>query len=209
MEEVLELYTLPYDPDYPLVCMDETNKQLLSDKHYANIALKPGQVEREDYQYRQGEINNLFMFFEPLQDWRHVMIKGRRTQQDWAECIKTLLDEYYPKAKKVRLVLDNLNTHLKGSLYERYAPNEAKRLCDGLELHYTPKHGSWLNMAEIELSTLSRQCLDRRIGQSEILSQEVKAWEEMRNAHKGRVKWRFTTTEARIKLVKLYPSNGL
>ena len=205
MEDVLDVYERPYDPNRPMVGMDETNKQLLADI-VEPLPVAAGHGERYDNQYERCGTSNLFMFFEPLQGQRHVMVTEQRTKIDWAQAIKTMVDEVYPRAEKIVLVMDNLNTHTPGSLYEAFAPEEAKRLADKLEIHYTPKHGSWLNVAEIELSILSRQCLDRRIATKEMLESEVAAWEQKRNAMQAKVNWQFTTTEARIKLKKLYPT---
>ena len=166
----------------------------------------PGQVARYDYEYERNGVRNLFMFFEPLRGWRHVKVTERRTKVDWAHCMKQLVDEFYPHAIRVRVVQDQLNTHNPAALYEVFEPQEAKRLLDRLEFHYTPKHGSWLNMAEIEFSVLSRQCLDQRIPDEPTLVGEIAAWEENRNNNETKVHWRFTTQDARIKLKKLYPS---
>jgi transposase len=205
MEDVLDVYTRPYDPRYPQVCMDETSKQLLRDTREP-LAMKPGRVERRDYEYERGGAVNLFLFCEPLGGRRWVDVTERRTKVDWAEQIKELVDVRHPEAERIVLVMDNLNTHTPASLYEAFDPTEAKRLCEKLEIHYTPKHGSWLNMAEIELSVLSRQCLERRVPDYETLEAEVRAWQERRNTAGGSIDWRFTTHEARIKLKRLYPS---
>jgi hypothetical protein len=205
MEDVLTVYKREYDPDQPLICMDETSKQLTNETRRP-IAARPGRPTRYDYEYRRNGVCNLFMFFEPLTGRRHVSVTKRRTKLDWAEQIKDLLDLHYPEAHKVTLVMDNLNTHTGASLYEAFAPQEARRLLDRLDIHYTPKHGSWLNMAEIELGILSRQCLNRRIADQQILSTEVAAWEKRRNAANAKVDWRFTTKDARIKLKRLYPT---
>jgi len=205
MEEVLELYTLKYDTDYPLVCFDESSKQLISET-ITPIEAKPGQKERFDYQYQREGVCNLFMFFEPLTGWRHVEVTDRRTQIDYAQQMKYLVDDRYPQAKKIKIVQDNLNTHIKASLYKAFIPAEAKRILDKLEFHYTPKHGSWLNMAEIELSVLTRQCLDRRIPSKKLLKDEVAAWENNRNQISSKTDWQFTTKDARIKLKRLYPT---
>ena len=204
MEDVLDVYERPYDPKRPMVAMDETNKQLLADI-VASIPVAAGHGERYVSQYERCGTSNLFMFFEPLHGQRHVMVTDQRTKIDWAQAIKSMVDEVYPHAEKIVLVMDNLNTHTPSSRYEAFAPEEAKRLADKLEIHYTPKHGSWLNVAEIELSILSRQCLDRRIPTKEMLTTEVAAWEQKRNAMQAKVDWQFTTAEARIKLKKLYP----
>jgi len=205
MEEVLQLYTSPFDPDYPLVCFDESSKQLISETREP-LPPQPGQPERFDYEYQREGVCNLFMFFEPLTGARHVEVTDQRTSIDYAQQMKYLVDERHPQAKKIRVVQDNLNTHVKASLYKAFAPAEARRLLDKLEFHYTPKHGSWLNMAEIELSVLSRQCLDRRISDKDMLTEEVAAWEKRRNQNSSPVDWRFTTEDARIKLKRLYPS---
>jgi hypothetical protein len=205
MEDVLDLYHQPYDPKHPQVCMDETSKQLVSEI-IQPIPASPGQVERYDYEYERQGVANLFILFEPLAGWRHLKVTERRTKQDWALLMKELVDVHYPEAETIRLVLDNLNTHVSSSLYETFQPVEAKRILDKLELHYTPKHGSWLNMAEIEFSVLSRQCLDRRIGNQQTLIREVTAWQNNRNDKAAKMDWRFTTADARIKLKKLYPS---
>lgn len=205
MEDVLGLYHEPYDPRYPLACFDETSKQLISE---TRVPLPPssGQVRRYDYEYKREGVRNLFMFYEPLRGRRHVEVTERRTKVDWAYCMKLLVDEFCPDAIRIRVVLDQLNTHNPAALYEVFEPAEARRLLDRLEFHYTPKHGSWLNMAEIEFSVLSRQCLDQRIPDETTLKQEVAAWEERRNADAGKVNWRFTSKDARIKLKRLYPA---
>jgi DDE superfamily endonuclease len=204
MEEVLETYKLPYDPRYPVVCMDEASKQLVGEVRQPP-PVQPGQVQRLDSEYERKGTCNLFMFFEPLRGWRQVWVTDQRRRVEWACCVKELLDIHYPDAAKVRLVCDNLNTHTGGSLYEAFPPKEAKRLCDRLEFHPTPKHGSWLNMAETELSVVSGQCLDRRMESKGLVSSEVAAWEADRNRLEAKVRWRFTTEKARIKLEKLYP----
>jgi hypothetical protein len=204
MEDVLDVYTQPYDPAYPQVCMDELSKQLLGETRVP-VPPAPGQVARCDYEYVRVGVANLFIFFEPLGGWRHLTVTDRRTKQDWAYAIRDLVDVHYPNARKIRLVLDNLNTHVGGSLYETFPPAEARRLLDRLEIHHTPKHGSWLNMAESELSILSRQCLDRRIADPGTLAREVAAWEARRNNAHAQMEWRFTTADARIKLAHLYP----
>jgi len=205
MEDILDLYHQAYDPRYPLVCFDETSKQLIAHKRLPQSA-QPGQVARYDYEYKRNGVRNLFLFFEPLQGWRHVKVTHRRTKQDWAYCMPQLVDEFYPQAVKVRVVQDQLNTHNPAALYEVFAPAEAKRILDRLEFHYTPVHASWLNMAEIEFSVLSRQCLDRRIAEADTLCREVAAWETDRNERQVSVDWQFTTADARIKLKRLYPS---
>jgi DDE superfamily endonuclease len=205
MEDVLDVYHRPYDPRYPQVCMDEASKQLIADTRVP-LPPAPGQPARVDYEYERKGVANLFLFCEPLRGWRSVAVTERRTRIDWAHAIKELLDVHYPEAERVVLVLDNLNTHGPGSLYEAFAPAEAKRLADKLEIHHTPKHGSWLNIAEIELSVLGRQCLARRIADPATLRAEVAAWEQARTAASGRVNWRFSTPDARVKLKHLYPS---
>ena len=204
MEDVLEVYKKPYDARFPLICMDESSKQLVGEVR-PPISAKPGRVKKEDNEYERNGTCNVFMFIEPLRGWRKVWVTDRRRQVEWAHCIRELLDEIYPKAEKVVLVCDNLNTHTGGALYAAFSAQEAKRLCDRLEFHPTPKHGSWLNMAETELSVLSTQCLDRRMESKEFVTEEVAAWEADRNTSEAKVRWRFTTEDARIKLEKLYP----
>lgn len=205
MEDVLEVYTRPYDPLRPVVCMDETSKQLLRDTREP-LPMEPGRVERADYEYERGGVANVFMFLEPLAGRRWIDITEHRTKRDWAHQIKELVDIRYPQAERIVLVMDNLNTHAPASLYEAFEPAEARRLAEKLEIHYTPKHGSWLNMAEIELSVLSRQCLDRRVPDFESLQSEAHAWQDRRDAAGITIDWRFTTEDARIKLKRLYPS---
>ena len=205
MEDVLEVYQRPYDEQRPVVCLDEQSKQLIKETRKP-IPSQPGQPAKEDYEYERNGTANLFMIFEPLVGWRHVKVTERRTKVDFAEVIKELVDEHYPYADKIVLVMDNLNTHKVASLYEAFPPAEARRLIDKLEIHYTPKHGSWLDMAETELSTLTRQCLDRRIPDRQSLIHEVAAWEASRNDAEATVDWQFTTKDARIKLKRLYPS---
>ena len=205
MEDVLTLYKRAMDPDHPVVCMDETSKQLIKETR-RRIAARPGRPECYDYEYERNGVCNLFMFYEPFAGRRHVPVTDRRTKVDWAVQIKELLDVHYSTAEKVTLVMDNLNTHTGASLYEAFEPHEARRLLDKLEIHYTPKHGSWLNIAEIELSVLTRQCLNRRIPDKVTLAREVAAWEQRRNAAQAKVDWRFTTADARIKLKRLYPT---
>jgi hypothetical protein len=204
MEDVLEVYKRPYDPKRPQVCMDETTKQLLADEQEP-LPVKPGHPERYDYEYDREGVANLFMFSEPLAGKRHVKITDRRTKKDWAEAMRELSDVYYPDAEVIVVVLDNLNTHSPASFYEAFEPEEARRLVNRFEFHHTPKHGSWLNMAEIEFSVLARQCLSGRIPNQEILKAQVIAWEAERNASVVKVHWRFTTADARIKLKSLYP----
>jgi hypothetical protein len=204
MEDVLEVYTRPTDPDQPLVCFDELSKQQVKEVRMP-IPAAPGQPERCDYEYERNGTSNLFMFFAPLQGWRHVKVTDRRTAIDCAHCLRDLVDVHFPDAPRITLVMDNLNTHVLASLYKAFPPAEARRIWERLEVHYTPKHGSWLNMAEIELSVLARQCLDRRIPDQATLQQEVAAWEAERNARGVIADWRFTTDDARIKLKRLYP----
>jgi hypothetical protein len=204
MEDVLEVYHLPYDPDYPVVCMDESSKQLIGEIREP-IPGKPGQPERIDDEYVRNGVVEIFMEVEPLRGKRHVAVTERRTRKDWALQIKQMLDERYPDAIKVRLVMDNLNTHSIVSLYETFPPEEARRLSERLDIHHTPKHGSWLNMAEIELSVLKGQCLDRRIADIETMQAEVAAWEKGRNNSLKKIDWQFTTPDARVKLKRLYP----
>ncbi len=204
MEDVLELYHQPYDPRHPMVCMDETSKQLVAHTR-CSIPAKPGRPERYDYEYERNGVANLFMFFEPLGGVRHVKVTERRTKADWAECMAELVDVHYPKAQVIEVVLDNLNTHNPAALYEVYEPAKARRILRRLRFHYTPKHGSWLNMAEIELSAMSRQCLSGRIPDSYTLISRVAAWEQGRNDAELGMDWRFTSSDARIKLKRLYP----
>lgn len=204
MEDVLDVYHRAYDPRFPVVCMDETNKQLTREIR-KQIPPSPGQVARIDCEYERNGVANLFMFNEPLAGTRWVKVTKQRTRPEWAHAIKTLLDDHYPKAEKVVLVMDNLNTHDITSLYETFPPTEARRLTRRLEIHHTPKHGSWLNIAETELSVLSRQCLDRRIPTPEDLTRQVASWERERNKASHGVNWQFTTADARLKLRRLYP----
>jgi hypothetical protein len=205
MEDVLEVYTRPYDPQRPQVCLDETSKQLVAETRRP-IPAAPGQPERVDDEYERQGTANLFMVFEPLAGQRRVKVTERRTAVDFAHLIREVVDEQYPQAEKIVLVMDNLNTHTPASLYEAFPPAEARRLLERLELHYTPKHGSWLDMAETELSVLASQCLNRRIPDPSLLRREVAAWERQRNAAECQVDWRFTTQDARIKLKRLDPS---
>ena len=204
MEDVLDVYHLPYDPQYPVVCMDESSKQLIGEVREP-IPGKPGRVRRIDDEYVRNGVAEIFMEVEPLAGRRHVEITERRTRKDWAKQIKDMLEDRYPHACKVRLVMDNLNTHNIASLYEAFEPQEARRLAERLEIHYTPKHGSWLNMAEIELSVLKGQCLDRRIPEMEDMRTHVTAWEKARNSSTRKIVWQFKTSDARIKLRHLYP----
>jgi hypothetical protein len=205
MEDVLGVYHLAYDPDYPVVCFDESNKQLVEEKRIS-VPAEPGQFERYDYEYKRNGVRNLFLFFSPLASWRHVEVTQQRTHLEWADCMKDLVDFHFPQATRIRVVQDNLSTHNPAFLYQVFEPTEAKRILDKLEFHYTPKHGSWLNMAEIEFSVLSRQCLDRRMGDETALIREISAWEDIRNKAEATVDWQFTTEDARVKLKKLYPS---
>jgi len=205
MEDVLAVYKRPLDPEYPLVCMDETSKQLTRETRKP-LSAEPGKSARYDYEYERNGVCNLFMFFEPFKGKRHVQVTQRRTKIDWAFGIKDLLDDHYPKAKKIVLVMDNLNTHKGASLYEAFPPEEARRLYERLEIHHTPKHGSWLNIAEIELRILSGQCLNRRLPDIPALEQEVQHWQTRRNNQKSKVDWQFSTEDARIKLKRLYPT---
>jgi len=205
MEDVLEVYKRPYDPRRPVVCLDETSKQLIGEVRKP-VPAAPGQVAHYDNEYVRNGVANLFMLFEPLAGRRDVEVTDRRTKKDYAQCLRKIADEMYPQAEEIVLVQDNLNTHSPASLYEAFEPAEAKRLADRFEFHYTPKHGSWLDMAEIELGILGRQCLSRRIDNIEGLRSEVKAWNVARNAAGTKVNWQFTTAGARIKLRRLYPS---
>jgi hypothetical protein len=205
MEDTLEVYHRPYDPQRPLVCMDEASKQQVKETR-SPLPAKPGEPERYDYEYERNGVSTLFMISAPLEGWRHVEVTNRRTAIDWAHRMKELVDIHFPQADKITLVSDNLNTHKPASLYEAFQPDEARRILEKIEWHYTPKHGSWLNMAEIEISVLQRQCLNRRIPDQESLKQEVAAWQKDRNQKDAKINWRFTVNDARIKLKKLYPS---
>jgi DDE superfamily endonuclease len=205
MEDVLDVDHRPIDPKRPLICLDEASKQLIGEV-IEPIPAEPGRPERFDYEYTRNGTANLFMVSEPLTGWRHVEVTDRRTAVDFALLVRDLVEEVFPEAEKVVLVMDNLNTHKLASLYEAFPPERARRIAERLEIHHTPKHGSWLNLAEIELSVLSRQCLDRRIETREELEREVAAWEEERNERGVGVRWRFTTADARIKLHRLYPT---
>jgi len=204
MEDVLSVYERPYEPARPLICLDEAAKQLLVEVR-APLPLAPGQPERVDYEYARQGTAALFMAFEPLAGQRHVFVHDQRTRADFAAVIKMLVDECYPQAERLVLVMDQLNTHGVASLYAAFPPAEARRLAEKLEIHHTPKHGSWLNMAELELSVLARQCLEERMDNRERLAREITAWQRARNGHAVRVNWRFTTADARIKLKRLYP----
>jgi DDE superfamily endonuclease len=205
MEDVLDLYAEPEDPKRPRVCFDECPYQLVSETRQP-LPGKPGRPQRYDYEYKREGTCNLFMFVQPHVGWRHVKVTDRRTKADFAQCMKDLVDLHFPDAELIRVTLDNLNTHTPAALYEAFEPAEARRIIRKLEFHHTPKHGSWLNMAEIELSVLSGQCLDQRISDLLCLEREVAAWEADRNAAEATVNWRFTTADARIKLKRLYPS---
>jgi len=205
MEDVLEAYQRPYNPNRPQVCLDETSKQLVTESR-PSVPMRPGQCRRVDPEYRRCGVTSVFMLSEPLAGKRYVRVRSRRTQIDFAEIIRELCDELYPDAEKIVLVMDNLNTHTIASLYEAFEPVQARRLAEKLEIHYTPKHGSWLNMAEIELSVLSRQCLKDYFENAEQLTERIEVWERIRNEEQTNIDWRFTTADARIKLRKLYPS---
>ncbi len=205
MEAILDIYKRAYNPLNPVLCFDESSKQQIEDLVEA-LPIKPGCPTKFDSEYQRNGVSNLFMIFEPLTGQRHVKVTDRRTKIDWAKCMQFIVDELYPDAPQVTVVMDNLNTHTPASLYVHFDPIEAKRIADKLDIQYTPKHGSWLNMAEIEFSALSRQCLNRRIPTQEKLIQEVKAWESARNAAAVGCNWQFTTSDARIKLKKLYPT---
>jgi DDE superfamily endonuclease len=205
MEDVLEVYHRPYDPKRPQVCFDETNKTLRDHKREPE-PMQPGRPAREDYEYVRNGSANLFLWFEPLSGKRRVKVTEQRTKQDTAAVLRELVDVHYPEAEKIVLVLDNLNTHTPGALYETFPPEEARRIAERFEIHYTPKHASWLNMAEIELSILARQCLDRRIPDRQSLERETAAWEAERNQQATKMRWRFTTADARIRLEHLYPT---
>lgn len=204
MEGTLDLYEQPDDPKRPRVCFDERPCQLV-DHLVVPLPPQPGRIAREDYEYRRQGTCNLFVYFDPFRGWRHMEVTPRRTKQDFARCMQRLVDEFYPDAEVIRVVLDNLNTHTPSALYQTFPPEEARRLLRRLEFHYTPKHASWLNMAEIEISVVARQCLNRRIADMSSLQREVDAWQTRRNLQGGSVDWRFTTDDARNKLKRLYP----
>ena len=204
MEDVLDVYQRPRDPKRPLVCLDETNRQLTLETR-PSIAAKPGEPKRVDYEYKRNGVVNLFMMFAPLEAKRHVRVSDQRARVDFAACIKELVDIHYPEAEQIILVMDNLNTHSVGSLYEAFEPAEAKRLADKLDIHHTPKHGSWLNMAEIEIGVLSRQALSDYVATKEDMMARVAAWQADRNAGRSTIDWQFTTQDARVKLKSLYP----
>jgi hypothetical protein len=205
MEDVLSVYTRPREPDRPLVCLDETSKQLVAETRLP-IAVRPGQPARADSEYTRNGTANLFMMFAPLEGWRQVKVTDRRTAVDYAYALKDLADVHFAQAATIVLVQDNLNTHAAASLYEAFPAAEARRLVERFEWRYTPKHGSWLNLAESELGVLASQCLDRRIPDKQTITDEVAAWVEKRNAHHAVADWRFTTEDARVKLKSLYPS---
>jgi hypothetical protein len=204
MEDVLDVYHRPYDEKRPMIALDESSKQLIGET-VEPLPAEPGQPERFDYEYVRNGTANLFMISEPLLGWRAVKVTERRTAKDFAEVVRWLAEDVHPEAEKLVLVMDNLNTHKPASLYEAFPAEQARRIAERLEIHYTPKHGSWLNVAEIELSVLSRQCLNRRIESIDELRKEVAAWEETRNEKQVEVRWRFTTADARVKLRRLYP----
>jgi hypothetical protein len=205
MEDVLQTYGLAHNPRYPVVCFDEASKQLFGEVKTPQ-SHKPGKKARIDYEYERKGVSNQFMMCEPLRGWRHVRVTARRTRRDYAECIRELVEVHYPRAEKLRLVQDNLNTHSGGSLYEAFAPENARRILDRIEFHYTPKHGSWLNMAETELSIMNRQCLDCRMDCQAKVAAAVANWERPRNTRQVRIHWTFTLAAARLKLRKSYPS---
>ena len=205
MEDVLEVYTRPHDPSRPLVCLDETSKQLIAEAR-TPIPMKPGRPARSDYEYERNGVANLFMVFAPLEGWRHVAVTDRRAAIDYAQVLKDVADIHFPAAAKIVLVQDNLSTHIKAALYETFAPAEARRLVERFEWHYSPKHGSWLDLAESELGVMSSQCLDRRIADKQTLLDEVAAWQRDRNAHHAKADWHFTTDAARVKLKHIYPA---
>jgi DDE superfamily endonuclease len=204
METILDIYTRPHDPRFPVLCMDELNKQMVSETRQP-LPVVPGHPARYDYEYQRAGVANAFILFEPLGNWRTVAIRPQRTHREWALLMKDLVEVHYPKAKRITLVLDQLNTHVGASLYKVFEPAEARRLLDKLDLQYTPKHGSWLNMAEIELSVFSRQCLNRRIADDTTFQRLATIWSNQRNRSGATVNWRFTTADARIKLKHLYP----
>lgn len=205
MEDTLTVYHRPHDPKRPLVCFDEGSKQLTKETRVP-LPPRPGDVAKYDYEYERNGTRNLFVFFAPLEAWRHVKVTRQRTMIDFAHCMRDLVDIHFAEAEKIVLVMDNLNTHKLASLYEAFEPAEAHRIAERLEIHYTPKHGSWLNMAEIELSVLHRQCLKARVPDASALEERVSAWQKRRNNKANTVDWRFTTDDARIKLKRLYPA---
>lgn len=205
MEDVLDVYTRPHDPARPLVCLDETSKQLVAETRKPE-AMQPGQPARHDDEYKRNGVANIFMLFAPLEGWRHVEVTARRTAIDDAEILRDLADIHFPQAEKIMLAQDNLNTHSPASLYEAFEPAQARRIIERFEWHYTPKHGSWLNLAESELAVLSSQCLHRRIPDAATRAREVAAWRTRRNSHNAKASWHFTSADARVKLKSLYPS---
>lgn len=207
MEDILDLYAEPYQEAFPVICFDEVPYQMVSETRLP-LPLKSGKPIRYDFEYRREGTCNLFMFLQPLVGWRHIKVTTRRTKQDFALCMNDLVKTHFPKAEKIRVVLDNLNTHSPASFYETFPPEQARRLTKKLEFHYTPEHSSWLNMAEVEISVLTKQCLDRRLGSEKIVESEVSAWENERNAARATIDWRFSIPNARDKLKKLYPVTG-
>jgi hypothetical protein len=205
MEDVIQTYMLPYDPRYPVVCFDEACKQLFGEVRPPRLP-RPGSPAQVDYEYERKGVCNQLLMCEPLRGWRHVRVTARRTRKDYAECVRELVEVHYPKAEKIRLVQDNLNTHDGASLYQAFPPAEARRLLDKIEFHYTPKHGSWVNMAETEIRIMNGQCLDRRLDSQGVIAKEVAAWETKRNVQQACIHWTFTLAAARRKLRKLYPS---
>ena len=207
MEDVIEVYHRPHDPDRPVVCVDETSKQLIVETR-TPIPAMPGRPKRVDYEYERNGTANLFMMFAPLEGWREVKVTNQRAAVDYAQMLKELSDTHFPQVSKIVLVQDNLSTHKPASLYEAFPAKEARRLVERFEWHYTPKHGSWLDMAESELGVLASQCLDRRIAEKQILAHEVNAWQDHRNKHHAKANWQFKTAYARVKLKRLYPQFG-
>lgn len=206
MEDVIQTYMLPYDPKYPVVCFDEASKQLFGEVRALRRPRRSSPAQM-DYEYERKGVCHQLLMCEPLRGWRHVKVTTRRTRRDYAACVRELVDVYYPGVEKIRLVQDNLNTHDGASLYEAFRPEQARRLLDKIEWHYTPKHGSWVNMAETEIGIMNGQCLNRRLDSQELIATEVAAWEDKRNAQEARIHWTFTLAVARQKLRKLYPSN--
>ena len=205
MEDVIQTYMLPYDPRYPVVCFDEACKQLFGEVRPPRLP-RPGSPAQVDYEYERKGVCNQLLMCEPLRGWRHVRVTARRTRKDYAECVRELVEVHYPKAEKIRLVQDNLNTHDGASLYETFPPGEARRILNKIDFHYTPKHGSWMNMAETEINVMDSQCLNRRLDNQPLIATEVAAWEKKRNTAEVRIHWTFTLAAARRKLRKLYPS---
>ena len=204
MEDLLDLYAEPYQPAFPVICFDEVPYQMVSETRLP-LPIQNGTPQRYDYEYKREGTCNLFMFLQPLLGWRHVKVTGRRTKQDFAGCMHDLAEIHFPKAEKIRVALDNLNTHTPAAFYETFPPEQARQLTKKLEFHYTPEHSSWLNMAEVEISVLTEQCLDRRLGSQETVIKEIDAWEAERNNSKATIDWRFTIPNARNKLKRLYP----